>query len=192
MKIKTTKPKFIVVIFYGGFAVGKYTVAKEFQKQTGYAFTHNHHSYDIAIELFQRGTIHIDHLCEQLRLDIFKEITKAKLNVVATHAYSADFISKTGLSDPAYVKIVQKMIEKEGGKAYFIHLTADKAALLKRVSGNSRKKFKKLVDQKIMKDILKEDKDWITAAPVRHNIEIDNTNLSPKQVVKKVRELISI
>lgn len=191
MKVK--KPKlFNVVVFYGPFAVGKYTVAKEFQKQTGYKLFHNHHTYDLGIELFKRGTLELNRLVEKLRLDIFKEIAKGHLNTVATHAYSADYVSITGLTDKVFVKKIQSFIEKEGGKIYFVHLKASHDVLLKRVSGKSRKKFNKLSNVKIMKEVLKEEKDWLTPAPVKNNIEIDNTNMSPKQVVKKVRELIKI
>jgi len=192
LKKPNKKPLFNVVIFYGAFAVGKYTVAKEFQKQTKYKLFHNHHTYDLARDLFERDTIELNRLVERLRLDVFEEIAKGHLNTVATHAYSADYISMTGLTDPAFVKKIQSFVEKNGGKAYFIHLTADHKSLMKRVSGKSRKKFKKLTDPKIMREVLKEEKDWSTSAPVKNNIEIDNTNLSPKQVVKKVRELIKI
>lgn len=192
MKEKVKKSKFNVVIFYGPFAVGKYTVAKEFQKQTKYKFFHNHHTYNLGRELFERDTINLNRLVERLRLDIFEEIAKGHLNTVTTHAYSADYVSITGLTDPAFVKKIQSFIEKEGGRAYFVHLRASDKVLLERVSSKSRKKMNKLADAKIMKKILKENKDWATQAPVKFNIEIDNTSLSPKQVVKKVRELIKI
>ncbi len=192
MKKVIKKPKFNVVIFYGPFAVGKYTVAKEFQKQTGYKLFHNHHTYDLGVELFKRGTLELNRLVERLRLDVFEEIAKGHLNTVATHAYSAEYVSMTGLTDPKFVKKVESYVEKEGGRAYFVHLKAGDTELIKRVSGKSRKKFRKLSDPNEMKRILKEKKDWSTPAPVKNNIEIDNTNLSPKQVVKKVRELIKI
>lgn len=190
MKSKT--PKFNVVIFYGPFAVGKYTVAKEFQKKTGYKFFHNHHTYDLGRELFERDTIHLNRLVETLRTDIFKEVAKAHLNTVTTHAYSSDYVSMTGLTDKAFTKNIQSIIEKEGGRAYFVHLSASPKALLERVSSKSRVKMKKLVDPKVMKKFLKGEKDWVTSAPVKYNIKIDNTDLSPKQVVKKVLEIIKI
>jgi shikimate kinase len=191
-KLKEKKPEFIMVLFYGPFAVGKHTVAKEFQKQTGYKFFHNHHTFDLAREFFDYGTLAIDRLVERLRLDIFEEIALANMNTVATHAYSADYVSKTGLSDPAFMRKVESFVEKAGGKLYSVHLQAEPNALLKRVMGESRKKFKKLRDLEEMKRVLKKNKDWVTPAPVKNNIEINNTNLSPKQVVKKVRDTIGI
>lgn len=189
------KIKFNVVIFYGPFAVGKYTVAKEFSNQTGYKFFHNHHTYDLTRSLFERDTFALDHLNEVIRLSVFKEIANAKLNTVASHAYLNSYVSKTGLSDPDYVKKVEKIIEKAGGLVYFVKLNAEDSVILKRVVGASRKKFQKLKNPEIMKKILKErsgTNDWISPAPVRNNITIDNSKLSPKQVVKLVKEWIKI
>lgn len=189
---KNKKPEFIVVIFYGAFAVGKYTVAKEFQKETKFHFFHNHHTTDLVWELFERGTLPSARLTERLRLTVFEEIAKTKINVVTTHAYSADFVSKTGVTDPQFVKKIQSIVEKEGGVCYFVHLTATPSVLLKRVSNPSRKKFRKLVDPKIMQNVLNDkNRDFATPAPIKYNIEIDNSNLSPKQVVKKVLNVIS-
>lgn len=190
---KSSKNKFKVVIFYGPFAVGKYTVANEFHRQTGYKFFHNHHIYDLSKSLFERDTLGMSTLDENLRFLLLKTIINAELNVVTTHAYSAKYVSKTGLSDPNYLKKIESTIKKAGGIAYFVHLTANHDVLLKRVKGNSRKKFLKLKDAKILKDVLNDKtKDWVTTAPVKNNIEIDNSHLSPKQVVKKVRELTNI
>lgn len=190
-KLLNKESKFKVVIFYGPFAVGKYTVAKEFHKQTGFKFFHNHHTYDLVKNIFERNTLNMDRLNEKLKFEIIEEIAKAKINVVTTHAYSAKYVSKTGLSDPQYVKKMESIVNKAGGIAYFIHLTANSEVLIKRVTGESRKKFSKLKDAKIMRQLMKE-KDWITPASVKNNIEIENSNLSPKQVVKQVRELIQI
>ncbi len=193
--LKNNKPKFRVVMFYGPFAVGKYTVANEFHKQTGYKFFHNHHTYDLVRELFERDTFHMSHLIEKICDSLFTEIASAKINVVTTHAYSTSFVSKTGRSDPVYMKKVESTIRKAGGIMYFVHLTAKPEILMKRVVGRSRNKFNKLKNPQIMKELLdkkKNNNDWITPAPVKNNIEINNSNLTPKQVVKKVIEIMKI
>lgn len=183
------KPLFNVVVFYGTFAVGKYTVAKEFQKQTGYKFFHNHQIFDIAISLFERKTIHLSRLYENLNFTILKEVASAKINMVTTHPFSAKYVSRTGLSDPNYMKKIESIVKKAGGVAYFVHLKADTNILLKRVKGNSRKKFLKLKDPKILETLLKDEtKDWVTSAPVKNNLQINNTKLSPRKVAKIVIE----
>ncbi len=181
--------KFIVVVFYGIFAVGKYTVANEFHKKTGFKFFHNHHVFDISNSLFERGTINLGRLYEDLYFTILREIADAKLSTVMTHAYSAKYVSKTGLSDPNYMRKIESIVAKAGGDAYFVHLKASEEVLLKRVLGASRKKFAKLKDPKILKEVLNSaEKDWQTSAPVKNNLVIDNTKVSPSKVVDLVIE----
>ncbi len=181
---KSSNKKFTVVVFYGAPAVGKFTVAKELHKQTGYKFFHNHHVYDLAHSLFDRETLNISRLYENIYFTTIKEIADAKLNAVTTHAFSAKYVSRTGLTDQEYMKKIQKIVEKAGGTTIFIHLKTSEGVLLKRVVGNSRKKFLKLKDPEILKDILHDkNKDWENTAKVKNNIVIDNTKLSPKKVV---------
>ena len=182
-KKSSKNKKFTVVVFYGVTAVGKYTVAKEFQKQTEYKFFHNHHAYDIARSLFESGTIHISRLYENLSFTIFKEIANAKLNTATTQAFYADYVSETGLSDKNYMRKIESIINRAGGTAYFVHLKANKEVLLKRVAGNSRKNFLKMNDPKaLLRRLNNKKKDLITSAPVKNNLVIDNTKLSPKKV----------
>lgn len=178
---------FNVVIIYGAIAVGKFTVANELHRLISYKFFHNHHTHDLARLLFERGSLHGNRIIENTRLLVFREIAEAKINVVTTHTYSSDFVSKTGLTDPVYMKKVESIIEKNGGRALFVHLIADQKEILKRVSGKSRKNFRKLKDKKMLEEYL-EKNDWTTIAPVRNNIQIDNTHLSPKEVSKIIIE----
>ncbi|MFA5937027.1 MAG: hypothetical protein WC822_04070 [Candidatus Paceibacterota bacterium] len=190
-KLSNKKPLFNVVIIYGIVAVGKFTVANELYKLINYKFFHNHHTHDLARQLFKRGELHLDRLICNIRFLVFKEIAEAKINVVTTHTYASDYVSKTGLSDPMYVKKIESIINKSGGRVCFVHLVADEKEIMKRILGESRKQYMKLKDKKMMKEILKE-KDWKTVAPVKNNIQIDNTHLSPKkvaQIIKKHFEL---
>jgi len=186
-KLQNNKPLFNVVIIYGGVAVGKFTVANELYKLLKYKFFHNHHTHDIARQLFERGDIFSSRIIENTRFQIFKEISKAKINVVTTHTYSSNFVSQTGLTDPMYMKKIESIIKKAGGQACFVHLIADEKEVLKRVVGESRKNYMKLRDKNIMKKILKE-KVWGTIAPVKNNLQIDNTNLSPKIVAQMIEK----
>ena len=184
-KSSKNKPLFNVVIIYGTVAVGKFTVANKLHKLINYKFFHNHHTYDLARQLFERGSLRANRIIENTRFLLFKEIAEAKINVVTTHTYSSDFISKTRLTDPAYMKKVQFIIEKNGGRACFVHLVADEKEILKRVSGESRKNYQKLRDKKMLKEFL-DKKDWKTMAPVKNNLQIDNTHLSPKKVSEMI------
>ena len=191
LKNSSKNNKFNVIILYGAPAVGKFTVARELQKLLDYKFFHNHYTHDLARQLFERGNKYGNEIIEQTRFIVFKEIAKAHLNVVTTHTYSSNFISTSGLSDPVYVKKVQSIIEKEGGRALFIHLIANEKEIVKRVSGESRKEYMKLRNKKIMKDFL-DNNDWKTVAPVKNNLQIDNSNLSTKKVAKIIKEYFKL
>jgi len=184
-KLLDKKALFNVVVIYGTVAVGKFTVANELHKLINYKFFHNHHIHDLIKQLFERDTLHLHRLFENINLFLLKEIAEAKINVVTTHTYSSNFISKTGLTDPVYMKKIESIVEKNGGKAYFVHLIAGKKEILKRVSGKSRKNYRKLRDKKILKEFLDKN-DWKTIAPVKNNLQIDNTHLFPKKVANLI------
>ena len=179
---KLSKNKNPVVIFiYGPMAVGKLTVAKILSKKLGFKMAHNHHINDFVDEIFDRGSYASDALKEYLRYHLLENAVKTKIDLITTHAYSHNFVSKTGLSDPKYVKILEKKLTKLGAKFYPVHLKADGKELLRRIDRNSRKKFKKLTNRKIMRRFLL-SKDWQTSPNLKNNLVIDNTNLSPDKV----------
>lgn len=110
---------------------------------------------------------------------------KHGLNMVATHAYDHNFISKTGLSDPKFVETMEKKIKKAGANFYPIHLVASNEILMKRLTMPSRKEFYKLTNTKIMRKILPR-KDYKTSPKVKNNLIIDNTKLSPQKVADAI------
>jgi len=187
MKLKkSSKNKNPVVIFiYGPIAVGKLTVAKILSKKIGYKLTHNHALNDLVGELFDFGTHANNAMKERLRYDLLENAVKAKINFITTHCYSHDFVSTTGLSDPKYVQILEKKLTKFGAIFYPIHLKADNKELLRRVSLNSRKEFRKLTNKKIMREHLL-NKDWQTSPKLKNNLVIDNTNISPGKVSEMI------
>lgn len=165
------------VIIYGAMAVGKLTVGKELAKKIGYKLTHNHLINDLILSVFERGTLDANRLIEKLRYEFYDAALKAGQNIIITHCYSHNYISPTGLSDPDYLKNIEKRIKKAGGKVLFVHLKANNKELLKRVTNDSRKQHRKLTKVSIMKEYLKA-KDFTTSAHVKNNLVIDNTNLS--------------
>src|SRR3989344_5975775 len=137
-KLSKNKPTFNVIIIYGTVAIGKFTVANILHKLINYKFFHNHHTHDLARQLFEIGDLYLDKMIHNMRFLMFREIAEAKINVVTTHTYSSNYVSKTGITDPKYMKKVESIIKKNGGRAFFIHLIADEKEILKRVSGKSR------------------------------------------------------
>jgi deoxyadenosine/deoxycytidine kinase len=176
---KSKKPT--VVFIYGPIAVGKLTVAKILSKKLGYKLTHNHALNNMVDELFTRGTHENGVIKDRLRYDLIESAVKAKINFVTTHCYAQNYVSTAGLTDPKYVETLAKNVAKLGANFYPVHLKANDKELLRRVSMNSRKEFRKLTDKKIMRKII-HTHDWQTSPSLKNNLVIDNTNLSPKKV----------
>ena len=178
---KSSKNKKPVVIFiYGQIAVGKLTVAKILSKKLGYKLAHNHHLNDFIREIFDQGSFADHYMKDSLRYFLLENAVKFKIDLVTTHCYTHNFISKTGLSDPKYVETLERKLTKLGAKFYPVHLKTDNKELLRRVGMSSRKTFKKLINKKIMRKYLV-NLDWQISPKLKNNLIIDNTNLSPKK-----------
>ncbi len=185
------KKKPIAIIIYGTVAVGKLTVAKALEKELGYKLTHNHLVSDLVWSIFDRGTYEANSLTERLRFELYEEAIRKGVDIIVTHAYSDTFVSATGLSDPEYVKTLEEKIEQAGGTAVFVHLQASSEALLERVQGESRKAFRKLTDASVLKEGLENNSLNVTiSGPVKNNLVIDNTDLSPESVVEIIKEYL--
>ena len=174
-----------VIILYGPIAVGKLTIGKLLAKKLGYKLTHNHLTNDLVWSVFERGTKAAHEVTEKMRYDFYETCVKYGNNLVITHAFSHNWVSLTGLSDPTYLKTLGKKLEKAGAEVLFVHLQADPKELLIRVKNESRKEFRKLTKPSILKELSK-TKDWTTSAPVKNNLVINNTNLKPTQVVQQI------
>ncbi len=175
----TNKP--VALIIYGPMAVGKLTVAKVLQRKLEYKLVHNHAINDLVDSVFERGTYARAAMIESLQRSIYEAAVKAKKNIIVTHAYSHNYISHTGLTDPQALKIWNKKLSKAGARVCFVHLKAKAETLLSRINRPSRKKFLKLVNKRIMKNLLK-TKNFQTSASVPNQIVIDNSKLSPGKV----------
>ncbi len=182
---KTKKGGVGVVVLYGAMAVGKLTVGKVLAKKLGYKLTHNHLINDLVLSVFERGTIEANRLIEKLRYEFYEAAAKSGHNLIITHCYSHSYISRTGLSDPKYLKTLERRLEKTDARVLFIHLQADTKTLLLRVKNESRKEHGKLTHVPTMKSILKM-KDFSTSAPVKNNLVIDNSKLSPEKVARVI------
>lgn len=182
-RVKNKKTKSTIIVLYGAMAVGKLTVGKVLAKKLGYKLTHNHLINDLVWSVFKRNSLESNTIGEKFRYEFYETAAKSRHSLVITHCYAHDYYSQTGLSDPQYLKTLEKHLEKAGAKVLFVHLQAERQTLLKRVKNASRKKHSKLTDASIMKDYLNA-KDFTTSAPVKNNLVIDNTNLSPKKVAE--------
>lgn len=178
-----------VIVLYGPVAAGKLTVGEILSERLGYKLSHNHLINDLVRSVYERGTIESERLIEEFRFQFYEEVVKSGVNFIITHTYANNFISKTGLSDPEYMKKLEAIFEKYNANSIFVHIKPDKRVLLDRVGNQSRARFRKLTDKEEMKRLL-ESNDFDTSAPVKNNVVIDNSNLTPEETASKIIEYL--
>jgi len=170
------------ILIYGAPAAGKYTVAKELSKLTGFTLLHNHLLNDLVTAACDFGSCRFGELVHSYRLDIMNEAAKAKKSgLIMTWVYSK-------INDD-YLKKIVKQSKKYNGEIIFIHLICDYDELLKRVKDPSRKIFNKIKTHKKFKKVIKEF-DLTKDVPCTPNYVIDNTNLSPIKTAKIIEKII--
>lgn len=169
-----------LIFIYGPPATGKLTVAKELAKLTNYKLFHNHLTIDLLKTVLSFGTDTFFELSSKIRGEIFEAAAKEDVNgVIFTVCYSHP-------EDDKFVKNVKKRVEKYGGSVYFVHLYCEKSELKKRVKGASRENFDKIKTIKSLNHSL-EKWNLFTPIPFVKSLQIDNTNISAKQVAKKIK-----
>lgn len=161
-----------LIFIYGPPAVGKLTVANKLSKLTGIPLFHNHHSRDIVIDIY--GDKINDHyeLVDKIRTDVLAHCAANGTDLIFTFVYE-------GEDDARIVRSYIESVESNRGDVIFVELTASRTDLLKRVSNESRKRFKKLSDPLILSK-LTESMDIYTI-PFVESLTINTTELDPDE-----------
>ena len=167
-----------LIFIYGAPAVGKLTVANEIARQTNFKVFHNHLSIDAIEPIFDFGTKPFARLTALIRVETIAEAARENVDLIHTFCYAKD-------SDDKYVAKIIEAVESNGGQICFVLLTCTKSELEQRVLAESRKKFGKANNLEILKEIL-DRYDLFSPVPKRESLQIDNTNLSPEVVAKKI------
>lgn len=173
--------KFVYV--YGPPATGKLTVANELSDITNLRVFHNHLTIDLIEPYFEFGTKNFFELSTKLRLNIFESAAKENIfGLIFTSCYSCP-------EDNRSVRKIIHRIKKYGGECFFVHLYADIDELEKRVTEDSRKSYGKLKSIEGLKKTLSKW-DMFTPIPFVESLQIDNTNLSAKEVAAKIKSYV--
>lgn len=143
--------KFTWIIFIGAPAVGKYTIANAISKKMKWVFFHNHLIID-----FVKSILPHEHTIPRRKFR-FKMIEnflnyfgEQEISIVMTHAYAHDYTTEWGQTDPDYIKHIEEVAKKHGGKCIVIHLKAGLKMLQKRTTSIDRKQFGKISTRKLL------------------------------------------
>jgi shikimate kinase len=173
-----------LLFIYGSPAVGKLTVANEIAKQTDFKVFHNHLSIDAIEPIFEFGTKSFWDLVHLIRIETIAEAARAGCNLIYTFCYAKD-------SDDEHVRKIADAVEKNGGEVCFVLLKAEKAAIENRVLEDSRRKYGKVKNVEVLREIFAK---YELFSPVNdyESLIVDNTNLSPEQTAREIVEFFQI
>lgn len=170
-----------LIFIYGPPGVGKFTVAKQLAKITGYKLFHNHLTNDLVESIFVRGTKIFSKLVAKYRFELIETAARENIKgLIFTYVYAKP-------NDDKEVGKIVKSVEKYGGKAYFVRLFCERKELLRRLKHPQRKKYRKLKNKKILDRIMKKY-ELFSDFEHKNNLVINNTKLSPLKVAKEIKK----
>lgn len=177
-----------VLFLFGNSAVGKMTVGQELMKITDLRLCHNHMTIEPVIEIFGR---HDSRITMRLREVIFEEYAKSdNYGIIFTYMWAFDM-----QADWDYLEHVREIFQPYGAEFYYAELVASKETRLVRNATENRLKHKasKRDIDASNKRLLRDDEkhrfeSYEGEIPYENYIKIDNTNLSPEEVARTIKE----
>ena len=170
-----------LIFIYGPPAVGKLTVAEKLSEATKIPVFHNHHSRDLVKDIYGDNLLQHYALVDKIRFDVLEYCAHNNTDLIFTYVYG-------GAADDGNVKAFINKIESNGGEVVFVELTADASDLVDRVDNDSRKRFKKLLDKKVMSELIRDMS--VFTIPYVKSLKINTSNNRPAEsaelIVKKL------
>ena len=164
---------------YGPPASGKLTIAEKLSERTGIPLFHNHLSRDLVKDIYKDKLRDNYDLVNRIRFDVLDYCSKNDTDLIFTYVYE-------GADDNENVRDFIRTIENNKGEVIFIELSATQDDLIARVNNESRKRYKKLTDPKIMKDITQDMS--IYSIPFVEALKINTSTLSSDDAVAEIIE----
>lgn len=181
-----------LIFIMGNAAVGKMTVGQELAKITGLKLFHNHMAIEPVLEIF--GSFNITAI-EKIRQVVFEEFAK-------TDNYGMIFTLMFAFDDRAdwdYLESIKNIFKPYGTEFYYVELAASREVRLQRNKTENRLKNKASKRNIVESEqrLINDDKRYRFESydgeiPFDNYIKIDNTNLSPEDVAKMIKDEFSL
>jgi hypothetical protein len=177
-----------LLILIGNTAVGKMTVGQELMKITDFRLFHNHMSIELVIDVFGERIGTVD---KRLREVIFEEFAKSqKYGLIFTFMWAFD-----QKADWDYLNHLCDFFRRENSDIYYVELIASQEIRLKRNVTENRLKNKaskrniEQSNQMLINDDLKyRCVSYEGEITFDNYLRIDNTELSPGEVAKIIKD----
>ena len=181
-----------LLFMIGNAAVGKMTVGQELMKITGLRLFHNHMTIEPVLEIF--GEFNSEAI-RRFRQVVFEEFAKTdNYGMIFTYMWAFD-----QQSDWDYIEYIKSIFEPYGTEFYCVELVASKEARLERNISENRLKNKasKRDIETSNRRLLNDDSRYRLESregeiPFENYMRIDNTNLSPIEAAKMIKERFSL
>lgn len=175
-----------VVLIFGPQAVGKMTVGKELEKQTGLKLFHNNMTVELLTPFFG-FTPEMWELSSKFRKEIFKTMADTnQKGLIFTFVWAFD-----SLDDWMFVEEVCNIFESKGGTVYFVELKADinERLLRNQQAAKPSKRNLQWAEKEIRESMRIHRLNSNPGEINRENyIKINNTHLSPEEVAEMIIE----
>jgi len=168
-----------LLFIYGPPASGKLTIAEKISERTAIPLFHNHLSRDLVKDIYKDKLSENYKLVDRIRFDVLDYCSKNDTDLIFTYVYA-------GSEDDDNVRKFIKTIEDNNGEVLFIELSASQDDLIARVDNESRKRYKKLTDPEIMKEITQDMS--IYSIPFIKALKINTSLLSSDDIASAVIE----
>lgn len=168
-----------LIFMYGPPASGKLTIAEKLSEYTGIPLFHNHLSRDLVKDIYRDKLMENYDLVDQIRFDVLDYCSRHDTDLIFTYVYG-------GSEDDSKVSRFTEAVEGNGGEVLFVELNASQDDLITRVNNESRKKYKKLTDPEIMKNITQDMS--IYSIPFIRPLKVDTSVLSVDASVSTIIE----
>ncbi len=168
-----------LVYVYGPPAAGKFTVASELARLTGFRLFHNHVSIAAIETVFDFDTDTFWRLVHELRENVLTAAAEEGINVIFTSVYE----------HPKDLPLANRrfdIVEAAGGEVCLVRLTSEPAVLESRLATPSRVAMGKLADVEIFRANQREKGDVFSPIPDRPSLAIDTTSLSPHEAAMRI------
>lgn len=167
-----------VVFIHGPAAAGKYTVGRRLSELTDLPLFHNHLAVDAAATLFDFGT----EPFKALRADIWRSAFRAAAQ--ADRSFIFTFHPEATVA-PELIDELCDIVERKGGKVYFVELLCSTQDILERIGNFDRARFGKLTDANFYVEL--ERRGMFNFPPLPNPLlKIDTTLLSPEEAAEDI------
>ena len=171
-----------LVYLYGPPAAGKLTIAERLAELTGARLFHNHLTVNAIAPVFEFRSPAFTHVLHRFRLDVFATAARVGVDLIFTNS-SAWGPPDARARFAAFAEQAAHVVADNGGATLFVQIVAPQAELERRVTADSRRAHRKLVDVTRLRELLAEH----DAAPLHDDdLIVDTGELVPDAAARRI------